>query len=74
MKTTVIFRNFFDEVEIPHVIDLIQDLGSDTSIYTPNKPRVLRGRRLIVSGSEEEIKQALDFWIKTYKVEIFTDL
>ena len=74
MKITVIFRNFFEKVEIPHVISLIQDRGSDISVYTLTKPRVLRGRQIVIEGSKEEIKQALDFWKKTYKVELFTDL
>lgn len=75
MKTiTVVFRNLFQDVKIPPCVDLVYDKGHDGVIFQMEKPKRLRGKQLVIKGSEEDLKKALDYWEHLYKVELFTSL
>ena len=69
----VVFRNHFESVTVPENITLVSDLGSDCSIYTMDKPRVLRGRRILIEGVKDNLKKAMDFWTESYGDIIYTD-
>lgn len=70
----VVFRNVFQAVEIPSNLTLIQDKGHEGVIFTMNKPKVLRGRELIVQGTKDEIHKAMNFWQNTYGDELYTEV